>query len=350
MRFALIGAGHGGQALAGYLAYLGHEVVLHNRTASVLHGIARNDGIDLLGCVEGRGKGIILAEEASVALAKAQVLLISVPANAHWDIARRIAKWVRSDHTIILIPGRTLGAHFFARYLREHGCTELPVIAETDTFILTSRKIADGKSSILSFKNAFYVAALKQEETLAVWDILVKPFPMAKAAHSYIYTSLANVGSIFHPLPAIFNIGRIENRDRYLHYKQGITPSISKLLEKLDEERIGLAKALGSDIPSTRIWLRDTYGSEGSNLYEALQNTDAYDEVIAPTEISTRYIYEDIGTGIVPMYCLAKGLGVPCKIMKLVIDVATEMFDYDFFHQGRSDIGPFLAELQGQLK
>ncbi len=344
MRFAVIGAGHGGQALAGYLAYLGYDTTLHNRTASVLTGIARNDGIDLSGYINGKAKNITLAEDVGAALANSDVILVSVPANAHKDIARRIAKWVRDSHTIILTPGRTLGAYFFAKYLKEFGCQQQPVIAETDTFILTSRKIADGKSNIMSLKKVFYVAADSKENTNAVRDILAEPFPMVQAADSCIYTSLANVGSIFHPLPAIFNIGRIENREKYLHYKQGITPSICHLVEKLDAERVNLAKALGVAVPNVRVWLQDVYGSHGDSLYQALQNTAAYNEVIAPTEISTRYIYEDITTGIVPMYCMAKQLGTPHKILELIINVATEMFDYDFLLQGRSDVNAFLQE------
>jgi opine dehydrogenase len=342
MRFTVIGAGHGGQALAGYISYIGYETTLYNRTAAVLEGIKRNNGIELSGYISGKAQNIALANDMGEALSNADVVMISVPANAHEDIAKNIAPHIKDTHTIIINPGRTLGAYYFAKHLRKYGCQHEAVIAETDTFVLTSRKISDGKSSIMSLKNEFFVASDTKENTNIAWKILSKPFPMVRTADSYVYTSLSNIGAIFHPSPAIFNIGRIENKDNYLHYKQGITPSICHLIEKLDYERVSLARKLGVEVPNARMWLKNVYGSQGESLYEALQNTSAYDEVIAPTEISTRYIYEDITTGIVPMYCMSKEVGSPNKILGLIIDIATEMFEYDFFECGRNDVSAFI--------
>ena len=156
---------------------------------------------------------------------------------------------------------------------------------------------------------------------------------------------MSNIGAIFHPLPAVFNISRIENHDRFQHYLQGITPSICHLIEKIDVERITLAEKLGTSVPDVKTWLKNVYGSDGETFYQSLQATSAYKEVIAPTDISTRYIYEDIPTGIVPMYCMAKEVGSPNKILGLIIDLATEMFEYDFYGTGRNDVGDFLATI-----
>ena len=44
MRVTVIGAGHGGQALAGYIAHKGCDVTIYNRTKSVLDGIEKMAG------------------------------------------------------------------------------------------------------------------------------------------------------------------------------------------------------------------------------------------------------------------------------------------------------------------
>lgn len=346
MRFTVIGAGHGGQALAGYLASQGYKTTLYNRTASVIEGIKQNNGIELCGYINTKVEDISLTSDLREALDDADVILISIPANSHENLALNMAPYVKDNHTIIISPGRTLGAYYFKRYLKKLKCKASPVIAETDTFILTSRKIKDGYSDIMSLKKVVYVAADTNENTTKVCKILSKPFPMIKAANSYIYTSFSNIGSIFHPLPAIFNIGRIENRNKYLHYKEGITPSICHLMEKLDYERVTLAKKLGTEIPNATQWLQNTYGAKGEGLYETLQNTKAYDNVFAPTEISTRYIYEDITTGIVPMYCIAREIDSPHNILQLVIELAREMFEYDFIKNGRYDVIDFVKDLK----
>ena len=46
-RFAVIGAGHGGKAMAGHLALMGHRVALYNRTADNVAAIKRRGGIEI---------------------------------------------------------------------------------------------------------------------------------------------------------------------------------------------------------------------------------------------------------------------------------------------------------------
>lgn len=344
MRFAVIGAGHGGQAMAAFIASKGYETTLFNRTSSVIEEIRKNNGINLRGYVEKKVENILLTNDLKVACDNSDIIMVCIPANAHEDLACHIAPYIRANHIIVINPGRTLGAFYFNKNLKKYNCTCSPIIAETDTFILTSRKIRNGLSDIMSFKNEVFIAADTKENTDKVYKILIEAFPILKKADSYVYTSMANIGCIFHPIPSIFNIGRIENKQRYLHYKEGITPSICNLLEKLDYERVMLAKNIGVTIPTAKQWLNNVYGSKGDSLFEVLQNTEAYNEVLAPTKMSTRYIYEDISTGIVPMYYLAREIDSPNTILGMVIELSTEMFNYDFVENGRCDVSDFIKK------
>ncbi len=344
MKYTVIGAGHGGQAMAGYLSLQGHETVLYNRTSSILAGIRQNNGIELKGRVNAKATDIFLTNDVGEAIHGADIIMLCVPANAHESVATAMAPHIRDGQHIVLNPGRTLGAYYFVKTLRKCNCHCRIEVAETDTFILTSRKIKDGLSDIISFKNAVYLAASSVQNATQICEMLADIFPMIRPVQSYVYTSMANIGAVFHPLPAIFNIGRIENKQLYLHYKEGITPSICRLMEELDLERTTLATALGERVPSAEQWLKNVYGSTGIGLYETLQNTSAYDTVFAPTEISTRYIYEDITCGIVPMRCLAHVIGSPRNILALIIDMATHMFKFDFMGQGRHDVEGFIQQ------
>lgn len=349
MRYTVIGAGHGGQALAGYIASKGYTTTLYNRNEPVIREIQKNKGINVIGYVNKKVENIFLTSNIQEALTKTDIIMICIPANAHEDLAKNMAPYITDKHIIVINPGRTLGAYYFKKNLFKYGSKCSPIIAETDTFILTSRKIQNGCSEIMSLKNEVYLASDNKENTSIVTKCLSDVFPMIKSANSSIYTSFSNIGSIFHPIPAIFNIGRIENKDEYLHYKEGITPSICNLMEKLDFERVKLAERLGESVPSAKEWLNNVYGSQGESLYEALQNTEAYGRVLAPTEISTRYIYEDICTGIVPMYCLAKKLNTPCTILTSVIQLATQMFNYNFIDNGINEVDGFIEEMFNKI-
>ena len=346
MIFTIIGAGHGGQALAAYLSYKGYETILYNRTKTVIDAIKKNQGIYLEGVINTKVLDVSVTNNMYEAIEIADIIIISVPANAHESLAIEMAPYIKVNQVIILCPGRTLGAYYFEKQLRENGCEKKIIIAETDTFILTSRKIKDGYSRIVSLKKEIYISTNSKNNTEKIVGILSDPFPMIKCSSSYIYTSLSNVGAIFHPVPALLNIGRIENKHSYAHYKEGITPSICNLIQKLDDERVALAKKLGENIPTAMQWLEIVYGSKGNTLYEAIQNTIQYNDVYAPTEISTRYIYEDITTGIVPMYYLADLVGSENTICRLVIEMATQILDYDFIENGRNDVENFVKQME----
>lgn len=55
--YAVVGAGHGGRAMAAHLALMGFEVCLYNRSPEHIEGIKRRMGIDLES-YEGGPKGL----------------------------------------------------------------------------------------------------------------------------------------------------------------------------------------------------------------------------------------------------------------------------------------------------
>lgn len=339
--YCIIGAGHGGQALAAYVRYLGNPTVLYNRTKIVIDQIKAYGGIELQGIINAKVTEMNVTSKLKEALEQSQIIMVCIPAHAHQDIASNMAPFLNENHVIVINPGRTLGAIMFSKYLKEAGFTiDIPII-ETDTFVLTSRKIRPGISQVFSRKKRVQIAGLNPDQTKIAYDMLVHSFPMMKPARSMVETSLNNIGMIFHPFAALMNIARIENEESYLHYKEGITPSIAKFLEKLDEERLALAKYFGVELHSALEWLGDVYGVSGNNLYEALQNTHQYDEIVAPTDVNTRYVFEDIPTGIVPFLALTKLAKTPNIHLQLVLDLANRIYSIDFSMIGRNDVEDF---------
>ena len=105
------------------------------------------------------------------------------------------------------------------------------------------------------------------------------------------------------------NLVRIEAGEDFLYYHEGISPLVASVLERLDQERVAVARALGVPVLPVLDWLHSKYGSRGGSLYEALQQTEAYAAVLGPKDIHTRYLYEDVPTGCVS----AAGTGPPSR-------------------------------------
>jgi len=109
------------------------------------------------------------------------------------------------------------------------------------------------------------------------------------------------------------------------------------LLEKLDAERLAVARAYRVTVLSAREWLEEAYGVNEISLYEAIQKNEAYAGIKAPSEINVRYLTEDVPTGLVPLACLGRIAGVPTPIMDAVIVGASRLLGVDFRENGRNE-------------
>jgi opine dehydrogenase len=277
------------------------------------------------------------------------IIFVTTPSIAHNDIAELIANKVTDKNIIILSPGRTFGAITFEKNLINNGCKSIPHILETQTIIHTCRKTTTDSVHIFALKKDVLISSLNTE---GISD-LIKTFPLCiskylKEANSIIETSLGNIGMILHCAPTLMNIGSIESeRVSFKYYFDGISKSVAKFLEKLDFERLMVAKEMGISLESSTDWMKRTYGTHGTNLYECIRNNVSYHDIDAPATIDHRYLNEDVPNGLVPLEFLATSCGIDVPNTKLVIDLANAIMGIDYRRIGRK-ISKF--ELESYLK
>jgi len=212
--YTVIGAGHGGKAMAAHLALMGAAVTLYNRTADHIAAIAARGGIELEsgeGGPHGFGRLACVTSDLSEALAKAEMVMVVVPSSAHTDIARAVAPHLRDGQIIVLHPGRTCGALEFINVLREQGCQAKVTVAEAETFIYASRSDGPAQARIFRIKEAVPLAALPASCTPAVLDAIHLAYPQFIDGINVLHTGLNNMGAIFHPALTLLNAGRIES-------------------------------------------------------------------------------------------------------------------------------------------
>jgi len=62
--------------------------------------------------------------------------------------------------------------------------------------------------------------------------------PEFDVVKNILYTSFNNIGVVLHPATLILNAARVETTaGKFEFYFEGISPSVAKVLEKIDEER-----------------------------------------------------------------------------------------------------------------
>ncbi len=340
MKFTVIGAGHGGKAMAAHLGLMGFPTTLYNRTPERIAAIKELGGINLEsqdGSLMGFCKLTRVTSNMEEALEKAEMIMVVVPSSAHADIAKISAPYLKNGQTVVLHPGRTCGAIEFAKVLRDEKCLADVTIAEAETFIYASRSDGPAESRIFRIKEAVPLAALPANRTHKVLDQIHVAYPQYIDGVNVLQTGLNNMGAIFHPALTVLNSGWIEStHGDYQFYIDGVSPSVAKVLEALDRERVTVASSLGIRARTALEWLKLAYDTSGKDLYEAVHNQPGYYGIKAPPTLNHRYIFEDVPMSLVPIASLGQCYGVSVRAMDSIIRIASIIHKTDYWRRGRT--------------
>jgi hypothetical protein len=63
-----------------------------------------------------------------------------------------------------------------------------------------------------------------------------------------LWTWISNPSAIIHPPVTILNAGRAEDPADFLFYVEGLTPSVKRVVDALDAERMAMGAALGLEL------------------------------------------------------------------------------------------------------
>jgi opine dehydrogenase len=338
-RFAVIGAGHGGKAMAADLAVRGFTVNLYNRTAERINDIALRgeisleyeDGTRRLGRLD------VVTSDIAEALDGTDIMMVVVPASGHREVARLCAPHLRDGQMVVLNPGRTGGALEFRQILNREGCSADVIVAEAGTFVFASRSTGPTQARIFRHKNAVPLAALPALRTGHVLEVLCEAYPQFIPAPNVLHTSLDNMGAIFHPALTLLNAGWIEHtKGEFQFYIEGVTRSTARVLEVLDRERVTVAAALGVRARPALRWLKDAYSAEGNTLYEAIQANAGYQGINAPRNLRHRYIFEDVPFSLVPLTALGAQFGVNTWAIDAMVRLACVVHGTNYYERGRT--------------
>lgn len=336
-RVAIIGAGHAGRGIAGYLSIHGFDVSLYNRTIANVQRISKRGGIKVHGLFEAFANLSLVTDDIAKAIEDRDIIIIIVPAQAHTFIAKSMVPHLKSGQTIFLMPGRTGGALEFARFLRSHSYSDEILLGEAQTYSFVSRITGPDSVLISKVKNSTKVSAFPASHNRRFMRCLRRLPITFNMADDVMETSLDNVGAMLHPTPTILSAGLLESKEGgYNHYHDAISRSVGQLIERMDTERIRVSREFVSQPVSLLEWLRSSYDAEGTTLCECIRSIDAYDDVSSPSSLNHRYVLEDVPTGLVPISYLGRLAGVETPAIDAMINMACQLYNYNFWSSGRT--------------
>jgi opine dehydrogenase len=335
--WAIIGGGNGGQSAAAHLALQGFPVRIYDVVPETIEAIRKKGGIDVEGVVEGFGPVELATLDMNEAVDGADVIMIIAPALYHRAIATKMAPALSPGQIVFIHPGSTFGAVEFRKVFVDAGVNvQSLAIAEAQSLLYACRAKQPGNANIIGMKQALAVAAMPAAKTEEVVDILNLAFPQMYGASNVLETGLTNLNAMMHPAPSLLNVSMIESEHEWEYYLNGITPTIGAYVERLDEERLALGKAVGLKLLSVREMYTQLYGVNEPTLSESVKHVSAYKGIKGQKRIETRYILEDIPMGLIPMASLGKQLGIDTPIMNTTIQLGTYLLNMDFYKDART--------------
>jgi opine dehydrogenase len=186
------------------------------------------------------------------------------------------------------------------------------------------------------------LAALPATETGAVLEALEGTYAHAvKPAASVLEPAMYNVNIIVHPVGALLNMGRIEySGGEFYMYREGITPSVKKVIYAMDRERSALFTALG--------YRPYTYDQVFADCFHMTVEEFAVTSSKGPFSMQDRYVTEDIPMGATFTASLARKAGLPMPTYEAMIHLASVVNETDYYSTGRNLENLGLAHLSLQ--
>jgi opine dehydrogenase len=339
-KITVLGAGNGGQTMAGHLAAMGHRVVLfeHPDFLGKIQEIeARGRRVALTGALSAEGVLHGATTDPQKAVQGAEVLFFVAPTFAQKPIFNLILPHLEEGQTLIVIPGN-FGSLVLRRMMGEKGIRRRVFLAETDTLPYACRLVADGESNVWGLKDFVALAALPGGDYEAVTKNLEGVFPVRTTRLPHVLAAgLSNSNLVIHCPTMLMNAGRIESeKGAFRFYTDGMSPAVCRVQEALDAERIALGRALGATLQGTAEKLKGMYRLSGGTLHQLLAENPAYGQHgnDAPKDMKHRYFNEDVPYLLAPLSVLGDLVGCPTPVTDSILLLAGLVNEVDYLQVG----------------
>ncbi len=341
MRITVCGAGPAGIGMAACLMSCGHEVVLYEMPDFIdrLAPFQENPEIISSGRLNFTGKLAGVTGDAEEALKDADVVFIVMHAAAHGKLGKRFAANVRSRTVFVLCPGYIGGGLELLEALRRNGAEESPSYVEFSSLPITST--SKGREVLIkAWKRNFvlYCPAELQDHEIVSWT--KKMYSPVNLTASPLEPGLNEINIIVHAVTTLLNIGKVEGKEPWKFYLSGLTPSIIRVIEAIDAERLELERALGLQPRRLTDLLYEFYGDQGmatpeEGLLRQLRDFGPFATVPGPLSLEHRFISEDLRYGIVPMVRLGEQKGLTMPTTRALVRLASIYTGRDELNLGR---------------
>ncbi len=335
-RIAIIGAGNGGQAFAGYLGLKGFDISIFDVMQGTVDTLNKKGGVEVSGNSDMTGFGKIRLASTDIAevLDGANVVLVILPSIYHDDIAAKMAPYLKDGQFVLLNPAAPLGTVAFKNELVKHGCTASVLLACSSTLLFAVRIVENGHVHVSGQKTCAGAAAFPSSRNAEAQARIQEIIPQLVFQDDIIRISLDNMNFMVHPGPVMLNTGRIEGGVDFEYYID-MTPAQCRLIEALERERMMIGKAYGLNLREFADEFKHLYATtSGDTVYEVLTNNEGYKGIKGPKTMENRYLLEDVPFALAAIKTLAVIANVQTPCIDAVVTLAHQVLPH--LEEGRT--------------
>ncbi len=342
-KVTVLGGGNTAFSVAARLSHLGHSVCMleHPNFSDVVEPLLETRVINLEGVLE---TGPVSIEKVTTdpreALAFSDLLLLIVPAYAHKPFAELCGPYITEGHTTVIMPG-TLGSLEWKQIVSEFGVKNITV-GEVDTAPYVCRKTSSSSAVIWGEVSTLGLGVLPSSKSNKVEEMISSLFSNVSSYKDVVECGLSAMNPVVHPAGVLMNAGRVEySRGEFYFYEEGVSVSVSKVIEQVDSERRNIGHALGYELVLVgEAFHQAGFGPAGS-IWEAINGSHMLTRLKAPGSLESRWLTEDIPYGIGLWSKLGRQYGVISPVMDSLVNIGSVVMGLDGWDEGRSlkDLG-----------
>lgn len=325
-KVGIVGSGGIGLAYAAWTAHTGYDVSIWSPRGSA--DALRSQPLNACGILD-VSLSVTCVGSAQELVTAADVILIAVPVNGHKRVMDELLPYLRSGQTVIVSSMGSLSSLYLFESALSRG-VDLQV-ASFATTVLTARRKHSTQVDIMAKRPIVPVSCVPLDHLSNAMDICRMLFgDVFTPEENLLVTALANSNPIAHVPLALLNWTRIERKESWPQYYY-MTPHVAKVIEKLDAERLAVAKAFGISVISFTEHLSRSFNVSKTSLADgAAELHERRGGPPGPTNVDTRYLSEDVPFGLVFLRELGGIAQVPVPVMDALIAMSDLIFGKDF--------------------
>jgi opine dehydrogenase len=359
---AILGGGACAQTFAADFTLAGYEVRLYELPEFVLETLGEvlhTRQIELSGKQHnfkwfrrtGIAKVNVITTDIAEAIKGAGLIIVSVPANGHKALFKKMLPYLENDQIISIFPDN-FGSLVLREMMREKDHNVNIVIGGWNSMPYGVRKTSPGKIDCILRIHRLMYDTLPTIDRDKFFQALkeIPPFEgtsVLERGDTVIGIGLSNPNPVVHAPGSILSVGPMEvsqmeestlniSKGRFSMYKHGMSPAVSRVQFAFYQDICNIASAMGIKIVE---YSEEQFFSKGSIMgieYIGPFSDVIFPPIVGPDSIKHRYFTEDISVGTVVYYQLAKKFGINVPTIESIIKLGSLICKTDFLKEGRS--------------